>query len=118
MARYGNSDARRDFRSAASRSVDQAWAGLTPCEVDPVTEQTEHEQQVSEDLLELLTESVAQVSGRYLDPDCRAVRHPGHTCHDRDGEPLRRFGSCWVEARMQVLDQAFVIRAAEQVVEA
>lgn len=111
MRNYGRSDARRDFASARSRSVDAAWRE----EDSPPCEQTEMEERVSADLLELLTESVAQVSGRYLDPECRFLKHPAHhVCHDREGQPLRRFGTCAAEAAAQVQEQGAVLHAAER----
>lgn len=84
-----------------------ATDAMPPCEM------TEHEERVHDDLLDLLTESVAEVSGRYLDPNCRYLRHPAHVCHDRDGNPLQRFQSCWLEARLQVLQQGATVHAAE-----
>lgn len=107
---------------ARARAVDRAWAEqqdaldaaledeLLPCE------QTEHEQRVSDDLLEVLAESLAEVTGRYLDPECRFLRHPGHTCHGRDGEPLRQFATCWVEASAQVQEQGRMLHVVEDLV--
>lgn len=124
MKRYGRSEIRQDYKMARSIAVDSQWRAaaardaehLTLCEVD-VDGQTEHEQRVADDLLDLLTESVALVSGRYLDPECRYLRHPAHTCHDRDGQPLRQHASCWLEARLQILEQGAVTRAANLVLQ-
>lgn len=116
MSRYGRTEIRQDLAWAGARAADSQWRAhgaehLTLCEVDP-DGQTEHEERVADDLLDLLTESVAQVGGRYLDPECRYLRHPAHVCHDRDDQPLRPHGSCWLEARLQILEQGAVTRAA------
>lgn len=115
--RYGRSEMRQDLAWATARATDAAWAEkqdrLGAAATPPCTDWEDREADVRDDLLEVLTESVAQVAGRYLDPDCRYLRHPAHVCHDRDGQPLRQHASCWLEARLQILEQSAVIRAAE-----
>lgn len=110
-------------RQRAWGRVQASSPALPPCEVDDLDPRltagrTEHEARVADDLLDVLTESVAQVAGRYIDPDCRALRHPSHVCHNRDGAPLQRFQSCWVETCLQVQEQGAVLVAAEQAVQA
>lgn len=112
--RYGRTDITRDFRAAASRSVDAAWGqwradqGLPPCELDPVSEQTEHEQRVGDDLAPLLAMSLEQLDPTWpglvgYDPNCRFRNHPAHECVNRDGQPRRLGSDCYVEARLQVV---------------
>lgn len=108
--RYGRSEMGQDAAWAGARAADSQWrADLPSCELDEVSE---HDARVADDMLDVLSESVALVSGRWLDPDCRYLRHPAHLCHNREGEPLQPHQTCWLEARLQILEQSAVTRAA------
>lgn len=84
--RYGRSDIRRDFKTAASRAVDSQWRHAeaqkqaAACEADP-----------------------ADVDG--YDSACRFRDHPLHTCVTRDMDLIHPGQDCWYEARAQLAEQ-------------
>lgn len=81
--RYGRSEARRDYKTAAARATDSLWRHAEgqgeACEPD-----------------------AAEREG--YDPACRFRDHPLHTCVTRDMVPVHRGQDCWYEARADLAD--------------